>query len=300
MTFLRARAGGRYRFARNSYSRPMESPDLRQRIAQLFQDAEQLTGLLITVHDRDGSLTGQPLDYRRFTHQHPVCTAGRGTVPGYDARCQAHCRHGLNAQAGAVGAEVFVHRCWKGVAEVCVPIHRAGAHRLTLFAGAARAGEQPPPELTLEARRAWRLLPDIAEDRLLLAGRVLAAVGQGLLTLLDEHVSQGGGTRKAAIDRFIEAELHRPLAPADLGGLLGVSPSRAAHIVVEVYGTALGDLLRRRRLARAKHLLTTTDETVGVIAARCGFISQHWFNRLFARVEGSPPGTWRRRQRPWA
>jgi AraC-like DNA-binding protein len=181
------------------------------------------------------------------------------------------------------------------------PIVRGDEHRLTLFGGPARSGPIPPEDLVPEARHAWRQLPLPDPARLAAAANLLTALGQALLVLLDGQIAAGGG-RKAAIDRLIEARMHAELGPAEIGPAeigqaLGLSPSRAAHVVTGLYGMPFGELLRERRLARARHLLLTGDDPVGAVGRRCGFASQHWFNRIFARATGEPPARWRRRQR---
>lgn len=276
----------------------MDAAGIRERLERLLADAERVTGLRVTVHDRTDAFSGL-LESDRYAHQHPFCRAGRGDDPSTDQRCQAHCRYAMNARAADPATDPFVHACWKGGSEACAPVHREGVHRLTLFGGALRAGTEPPPGVGPEARRAWRQLPPPDPARLAAAAGVLVAVGHGMLAVLDLAAADGG-TRRAVIDRLVEANLERGLAPAELGRHLGLSPSRAAHAVAEIYGEPLGELMRQRRLARARRLLLSTDLPAGEVARRCGFASQHWFNRLFARALGEPPARWRRRQRAGA
>lgn len=269
----------------------MDAAGLAQRLARLITDAERTTGLTITVHDRTGAFFGVQGEFH--SHRHWFCAAGRD---GNGNRCLAHCRDAVNARAAVPGCEPFIHSCWKGCSEAAAPVQRDGVHRLTVFGGATRSGAEAPPGLGPEARRAWRQLPPPDPARLAAAATVLAAVGQAMLVSLDDHTSAGEG-RRGAIDRLIEGRLHGELGPDAVGRHLGLSPSRAAHVVAELYGMPLGELLRQRRLERAKRLLLASDEPVGAVARRCGFASQHWFNRLFARAVGEPPARWRRQQR---
>lgn len=275
----------------------MDDPSLEARVQGLLADAERLTGLAITVHDRGRLFAGEL--GKRSEHGHWYCSLQRNGVAVHGRRCMAHCQHAVNLRAGDPGCGSFVHACWKGCSEAVAPVHRGGAHALTVFGGSARSGPAPPPDLAPALVRAWRRLPEPDPQRLAAAGSVLAALGHGLLALLDARpVPQGG--RRGRIDRLIESRLHEDLGPAAVGRELGLSPSRAAHVVAELYGKALGELLRERRLARAKRLLAGGDEPVGAVARRCGFASQHWFNRLFARSVGLPPARWRRAQRSGA
>jgi AraC-like DNA-binding protein len=270
--------------------------DLHQRLTGLLADAERTAGLHITVHDRTGAFAGL-IDGFHW-HRHWFCVAGKPEHPDYGDRCQAHCRFALNGRCADPGCAPFVHTCWKSGSEAVAPVHRDGVHMLTLFGGVLRAGTAPPSGVIPEVSRAWRQLPPADPTRLAAAARVLAAIGQGMLTMLAEQPPAEG--RRGMIDRLIEGRMHEALGPAQLGRHLGLSPSRAAHVVAGIYGMALGDLLRERRLARAQRLLVASDAAVGVIARRCGFVSQHWFNRLFTRNVGMPPARWRTAQRTGA
>lgn len=52
-------------------------------------------------------------------------------------------------------------------------------------------------------------------------------------------------------------------------------------------------LLQRLRIEHSVHLVTTTDETVGDIAAACGFYDQSSFTRQFRAVLGLAQGPYR-------
>jgi AraC-like DNA-binding protein len=292
-----ARSGGSYYFVRNGYHDDMDEEHLEARVHGLLADAERLTGLTITVHDRGRVFAGE-LGLKNG-HAHWYCALQRNLPAIHGHRCMAHCQRAINARAQEPGCVPFVHSCWKGCSEAVAPVQRGGGHVLTVFGGSTRAGSEPPAGLASEIARAWRRLPEPDPQRMTAAGSVLTALGHGLLALLDaQPVHQD--SRRGRIDRLIESRMHEDLGPEVVGLELGLSPSRAAHVVAEIYGKALGDLLRERRLARAKRLLAVGDEAVGVIARRCGFISQHWFNRLFARSVGMPPARWRRAQRAGA
>lgn len=293
----RARSGGGYLFACNGYHGAMDPDPLGQRVQGLLADAERLTGLTITVHDRGHVFAGE-LGLKN-SHRHWYCALQRIQPVVHGQRCLAHCQVAINARAREAGCQPFVHTCWKGCSEAVAPVQRGGSHLLTVFAGSTRSGVEPPSGLAPGIAPAWRRLPDPDPQRLLALGSVLAAIGHGLLALLDAQPVPHDG-RRGRIDRLIEQRMHEELGPAEVGRELALSPSRAAHVVAELYGKALGDLLRERRLARARRLLVDDDEAVGVIARRCGFISQHWFNRLFARSFGMPPARWRRAQRAGA
>lgn len=261
---------------------------------ELIAAAETACGLRLTLHDFTGELHDLlPPPY--FSHQHPFCQAGRGQG-GHEQRCLAHCRQGVDAQ-GQEGA-CFVHICWKGGAEAVGTASREGRLRILVFAGPLRSGTAPPSGLEPLHLRHWRALPPPDPERLARLAPLLGAVGHGLLALLDERRRGAGATdRHALIGRHLEEQLHRGVTPAGIGRLLGLSPSRAQHVVAELCGRSLRSELAARRLARAQGLLAAGDAPLAEIARACGFASQHWFNRFFRRATGLPPGRWRRARR---
>jgi AraC-like DNA-binding protein len=273
----------------------MDEAELERRISALIAQVERVSGLTLTVHDTEATADQIPLR-SRHGHTHHFCEQGRATHPGYDRRCQEHCRYGLKKRA-ATSPQAFVHTCWKGGAEACAPVYRDGSHQLTVFGGITRAGAEPPADLAPAARRAWQALPSADPQRLTAIAPLLVAVGHGILALVDEARRSGGDSRKVVIEHCVETHLHAPLTIAILATQLGLSASRTAHLVSEHCGLSFGAFLQSRRLARAKHLLQTTDAPVGEIARRCGIANQQWFSRVFTRAEGLAPGRWRKLHR---
>ena len=276
----------------------MDEALLQSQIESLIATTERLSGLHITVHEAAGIRESLPLK-SRHGHLSPFCQAGRETIPGYDRRCQEHCRYALKDRVAEVRSS-FVHTCWKGGAEACAPVFRDGQHQLTVFGGITQAASAPPTGLDPIALRAWRALPAPDAERLAAAIPVLVAVGHGILALADEARHSSTDHRRALIERFIDSRLHQPVTITQLATHLDLSASRTAHVVREQCGESFGACLLARRLARAKRLLQTTDDTVGTISKHCGFGNQHWFSRLFTRHAGNSPGRWRATHRPQA
>lgn len=267
-------------------------------IEQLLCDAEALLGVHICLHDRAAIFHGADgqslLRPRRRFHDNAYCELDRLAIRGWDQRCKAHCLSASNAQAAQL-AEPFTQVCWKGVQEVVIPIMRDGVHLATLFAGQFR--DAPPIGLPAHVEAAWRALPVLKPGDADRIGRVLRALGDGLLTLVDQsnRLDASDRDRATRIRRFIHYHAHRPnLRLADLAAALDLSESRTSHLVRELFDASFQDLLLRERLARAKSMLLTTRSTVRVIAARTGFASEYYFNRLFRQREGIPPAKFRR------
>lgn len=263
-------------------SDPLLPVDPEAAIARL----ERALGIAITVRDLTGWLRGPDgsslLPPERNSHRRlEVCRLG--FVPACVRHCRAECNAALRAEPRAQAT-----RCWKGVREVLVPIVRGGALHGYLFAGAWRADAAPDGPW----REAWlRLRPwSDAEAAEIAAATALLADGLWHLAEARRSAPPARG-RAAAIRAFIEAEPAR--GRAALARHLGVSPSRASHLVREACGGSLQELVIDARLAAAKRLLSGSELSVAAIGARVGWGDAPHFARIFSARVGMPPSRWR-------
>jgi len=62
-------------------------------------------------------------------------------------------------------------------------------------------------------------------------------------------------------------------------------------------GVSFGQFELRKRLAQASHLLVNTDLPIDALSEQCGFTDRSHLHRMFTRLYGAPPGTYRTRAR---
>lgn len=112
-----------------------------------------------------------------------------------------------------------------------------------------------------------------------------------------QHVNLG---RRAAADLstrvldYVERNLADPaLRPATVAAAHFVS-TRTLYSAFELRDMSLSAYVRTRRLARCYADLVTTDDPVGDIASRWGFVSLPHFSRAFAKQYGLAPSQVRR------
>ncbi len=252
-----------------------------------FNGLEKLLRVTLTVHDQGGIFRDAAdvhlLSLQMTAHQHPECRRRRD-----EKRCVRDCQQGANAHVRKTGRP-YVHVCWKGIAEVVVPVIRENVHVATIFAGAFRKSKGGPgPELpVLDRKRAADL------------GRALTIFGQGIISRVEEmrRLRGKGGGREGQIRRFLMYQAHRGVRLADLARVLHLSPSRTSHVVKKLFGVSFRRLLLLERLSRARTLLLTRDHSVGEVARLVGFEDEYHFNHAFKNVYKLPPGRFRRRYR---
>ncbi|MEU9704458.1 helix-turn-helix domain-containing protein [Streptomyces sp. NPDC047981] len=99
--------------------------------------------------------------------------------------------------------------------------------------------------------------------------------------------------RRAAIVRWIDRNLTRPdLTPPVIARAHALSV-RTLHRLFEESGESVAEVVRARRLARARAELITGEEPVSVIAARWGFADPSHFTRAFGAAYGTTPSHYR-------
>ncbi len=101
----------------------------------------------------------------------------------------------------------------------------------------------------------------------------------------------------SVVVKYALAYLHRNYAQdmtrKELAAAVGVSESYLSQIFHQEMGVSLWEFLNRLRIQQARTLLRTGDETVTEIALRVGFNDSAYFSRVFRRLTGCSPSTYR-------
>ncbi len=95
---------------------------------------------------------------------------------------------------------------------------------------------------------------------------------------------------------YMDANLSRPLGAAKIAAALKIPRPRLDYLFKVEVGSSVGKLIGHKRIERAKHLLSTTEESVEAIAAACGYCNVSFFAKHFRRAANTTPLTWRKRQ----
>ncbi|MEL6184048.1 MAG: AraC family transcriptional regulator [Myxococcota bacterium] len=127
-----------------------------------------------------------------------------------------------------------------------------------------------------------------------------------VVTFLDIHLAANHDTFGARLHpaelevvlRRMEADLGEALRVEDLARAVALSPSRFSRAFKKTMKLTPYQYLLRRRLQRARDMLSWTEEPLASIAVECGFCSQAHLTRLFKRSYGVPPGRYRRDLQP--
>lgn len=98
------------------------------------------------------------------------------------------------------------------------------------------------------------------------------------------------------ISCYISKNLHQDLTLKLLANFLGYSEKYCSVLFQRVMGESFSGYVRRRRIERARLLLTTTGQTLAEIARALGFSDQFAFRHFFKRATGYSPIRFRTQQ----
>jgi AraC-like DNA-binding protein len=116
---------------------------------------------------------------------------------------------------------------------------------------------------------------------------------------LPRGLRAAGGLAPRQIRRacdFIEANLAGDPSVVALSRECGISASHFARAFRASFGMTPHQWITKRRVARAKSLMSQSPENLAEISLACGFFDQSHLGRHFRREEGLSPAQWRRRQ----
>jgi len=99
--------------------------------------------------------------------------------------------------------------------------------------------------------------------------------------------------RLRRVIEFVEANMQRPLALADLARTAGLSRMHFAAQFREATGLRPHEYVLRRRIERAKEMLAASAAPIAEVALHVGFSSQGHFTVVFKRFTGMSPYRWR-------
>jgi AraC family transcriptional regulator len=133
-----------------------------------------------------------------------------------------------------------------------------------------------------------------AEERLRRASAILQAVED---PRPQASMQVRGGlapwqARKVAA--FIETNLDSPIRSVNLARIVRLTPCHFSRAFRNSFGDSPIEYVMQRRIERAQRLMLSTDSSLSEIALDCGFADQAYLCRLFRRMVGESPGSWRR------
>ncbi|MBO9560768.1 MAG: helix-turn-helix transcriptional regulator [Caulobacter sp.] len=94
----------------------------------------------------------------------------------------------------------------------------------------------------------------------------------------------------------IDQRLDGIIRIGELAGIAKLSTSYFSRAFKATFGLSPQTYILTRRIAQVQRTMTTTREPLCAIADACGFSDQAHMSRVFRRITGATPNSWRRAQ----
>lgn len=122
----------------------------------------------------------------------------------------------------------------------------------------------------------------------------------------DETAQDAGGQLRNAVKRqnvqavkeYLDANYSEKISLDMLAERFYINKFYLSRIFKEQFGESFAGYLQQVRITQAKQRLRFTDRSIEEIAHECGMNDANYFSRIFKKVEGVTPGTFRRMWQP--
>ena len=96
-----------------------------------------------------------------------------------------------------------------------------------------------------------------------------------------------------AARRFIDQHLTEHISLTKVANVVGINRTHLSEKFKQVTGVKFVDYVARNRFEKAREQLGKVDSAVSEIAFACGFQSLSQFNRVFKKLSGKSPTSYR-------
>lgn len=169
------------------------------------------------------------------------------------------------------------------------------AGRAPISGGVMLDGRKPATRLlTSYLDTLSRSLPELDQSAIIAARNATLELFIGALRSGTDTpaTSMAQPALRAQMDRYIERHLLEAVTPKDVAAAHGVSV-RTVNRIFNATGETVSEVIRVRRLARAREELAESDRSIATIAHRFGFSDTSHFSRSFKAQYGISPSAYR-------
>ena len=229
-------------------------------------------------------------------HDRPICLAMK-KEPGGMERC-FHCRIGVQ--------NAIIHRkrsmeglCINGVYEYCRPVIHEGKVICALFIGNILTND-PRQRAQLEARADRELLDTMEPNVSPKECEQIADLLESYILFLFERYGNEPRTFDPLIENIkshIRENLSPDLSLKELAATFHYSPKYLGRLFKARTGQSIREYCNLVKVRYAETLLLHSNLSVETVAARAGFGSINYFDRIFHQITGCSPKSFRKREK---
>ena len=255
----------------------------KEELKALVDSLEKRIGLCVTFNDMHGFFCDK--EGKSYIHPDNAFHNLDFCQSADRKKCHSHENKKGNALAAEKDAP-YLTNCWQGPLQIAVPLKWHGHNVGVIYLGPFKTDSAENLDLPFYD------LADFYDDALL-----LEAVGMGIVEKTVSSKIHGKGERWEKVFRLYTSRLGEKIGIRDVAEELNLSPSRASHLVKELFGMSFEQVLLEHRLRRTAALLESTDLTHAEIAELVGFCDIYHMSKMFKRKFKIPPGQFRKESR---
>ena len=298
-----------------SHSLPTHTDTSHERSAYVVARLQQ-SEIFRDYQDAFQTATGLPLVLRAAGSFQPPLHGSKNIASfcalmgGTSKTCAACLQLQARVEAESV-TEPKTLQCFAGLNESVVPV-RLG-EKVIAYLQTGQVLLRPPTEKSFRAAMAelekWKATVDVAqlhaayfETRVLTKARygavlrLLSSFAHHLSLLSNELMIKQAAAEPPAVIKaraFIAEHLGEELSLEQVARAANMSPFYFCKVFKTATGVTFTDYVARARVEKTKQLLIKPNTRVSEAAYEAGFQSLSQFNRVFRRIEGQAPSTYR-------
>ena len=263
------------------------------------------SGAWICIYDLSGLLSSEQtaLEARHIYHSSDFCRAAKSTARGF--RACLRCKTLSNSRAKA-GKAPFDGLCVFGLYELALPLCDGEKVLAVIYVGGMTRSRGESEERLRRMCAAcgadtdtlMSLLPPERGADIKKSAYGLAKAAESYLRLLMHRydiVPHTGGvhflTREMTL--YANENFRGKVGLASVAARFSYSEKYAGRVFKRETGMSFARYVNEKRLEEAEKQLRESDKSILEIALDCGFENVTYFNRLFKRKHGIPPGKYR-------
>ncbi|MDR1092700.1 MAG: PocR ligand-binding domain-containing protein [Clostridiales bacterium] len=269
-----------------------------EKLENLLNDFYNLSGITVSIWDADfRQLAYRPKEMPKF------CAMIKSTHTG-NARCLES--DTKICAAAALAGKPVRHICHAGLSDVAAPIVYDGSLLGFMMFGQIVDAHMPAAESFDQIKRrcadlgidrtalfsAYRELKFSDEHLIASASNILEACTH--YAHFSRMIELETGQLASEIDRYISERLDQKISVDTFCAKFNVSKNKLYFVSHQAFKMTVNEYILKKRIAKAKQLLVSTDEPIYIISAKIGVPDYNYFTKVFKKAVGMTPRRYRK------
>lgn len=266
-------------------------------LKKTLDDFHRITGMQISLYD--DSLTS----IYHATTANPVCFNYKAN-PNIARHCRECEEEGIRICNATKKTHVF--RCHAGFMEANIPICENGIIIGYMITGQILCQEhlEYARNKAAEYEKICKLPPDFLTQLLATRPVVELSYVQSAVNMiemcasylyLNQIVRRKSQLLSHNLKEYIDDHYTEDLSVKTLCEHFFISKARLYTLSMDAFGMGSSEYILQKRIEKARHLLSSSDKNIYLIAEESGFRDSNYFTRIFKKSVGMTPGQYRKK-----